>query len=59
VYEIALRDFFMLSSVQTVLRMILRILPPVFVIRFFTISDVIRGRLSECLGIITFVEFRL
>jgi len=48
-----------LSAVQTVLRMILRILPPILIIRIFPISYVIRGCLSECLGVITFVEVRI
>jgi uncharacterized membrane protein (DUF485 family) len=42
VCEIALRDSLVLSAVQTVLRMILRILPPIFIMGIFPISYVIR-----------------
>jgi hypothetical protein len=59
VREIALRDSVVLSAVQTVLHMILSILPPMFIIRIFPKSYVIRGCLSECLGVINFVEVRL
>jgi hypothetical protein len=59
VREIALWDSVVLSVVQTVLEMILRILPPILIIRIFSVSFVIRGCLSECLGVITFVEVRL
>jgi hypothetical protein len=38
VLEIALWDSVVLSAVQTVLRMILRILPPILIIRIFLIS---------------------
>jgi hypothetical protein len=58
VCEIALRDSVVLSAVQTVLRMILCLLPPILIIRIFPISQVIRGCLSECLGVINFVEVR-
>jgi hypothetical protein len=48
----ALRDSIVLSAVETVLRMILRILPPILIVRIFPISSVIRGCVSECLGVI-------
>jgi hypothetical protein len=47
------------SAVQTVLRMILRTLPPVFIIRIFPVSYVIRGCLSEFLDLINFGVVRL
>jgi hypothetical protein len=48
-----------LFAIQSVLRMILLILPPILIIRNFPISYVIRGSLSECLVVINFVAVRL
>jgi hypothetical protein len=59
VCEIVLRDSVVVSAVQTVLRMILCILPHILIIRIFPISYVIRGCLSEYLGVTTFEEVRL
>jgi hypothetical protein len=53
-----MQDSVVLSAVQTVLLMILRVLPPILIIRIFPIFFVIRGCLSECLGVITLVEVR-
>jgi len=54
-----LQDSVELSAIQTALLMILRVLSPILIIRIFPISYVIRGCLSECLVVITFVEVRL
>jgi hypothetical protein len=48
-----------LSAVQTVLRMILRIFPHILITGNFPVSYVIRDCLSECWGVINFVEVRL
>jgi len=56
VFIIELRDSVVLSALQTVLCMILRILRPILITKILPISQVIRGCLSECLGVINFVE---